>query len=345
MKPGDGRERQTGGVIDEPTGSDTERPRAGAGLPAAGAILSGCRANPRSGAGGDVGAPAGEFKTRFLFPKAVAIDRDGAVCVACAGGFGGLLKARRKPDGGGFETVWEAEGGKEKWSVRGVAVGPGGDVFATVVVGKDFQGVRRWSSDGTAAGSWAPAGPGDTSFCGPAGIAVDGAGCVYVVEAEWWGLEGGHRVQKFGPGGALLAAWGSKGSGEGQLNLPTGAALDREGNLVVADTYNSRLLTFAPDGALLGARGVRGVGDGQFDRPQGAAFDAAGALYVADTFNNHVQKFAPDGRWLAAWGRRGSGPGEFWLPCGIAVDAAGDVYVADTMNNRVQVFRPSAEEA
>ena len=61
---------------------------------------------------------------------------------------------------------------------------------------------------------------------------MDGEGKVYVADAF------NNRVQVFRASGELLAKWGSECDGDGQFFQPRGIAVDREGNVYVADTNN-----------------------------------------------------------------------------------------------------------
>src|SRR5580765_5337043 len=67
---------------------------------------------------------------------------------------------------------------------------------------------------------WGTPGSGNGQFNGPAGMAVDANGNVYVADY------GNHRVQKFTDTGAYLTQWGTHGSGSGQFNGPEGLAVD-----------------------------------------------------------------------------------------------------------------------
>jgi sugar lactone lactonase YvrE len=131
---------------------------------------------------------------------------------------------------------------------------------------------------------------------------------------------------------------GSRGTGVGQFNYPTGVALDSSGILYVADSYNHRLQRITPTGGVA-LIGTRGGGRGQFLSPQGVATDARSAFYVVEGGNNRVQKFSDQGVLELIFGRAGSGTGEFRNPTGIAIaPTTGDIYVADTGNSRVQRF-------
>jgi uncharacterized protein (TIGR03663 family) len=152
-------------------------------------------------------------------------------------------------------------------------------------------------------------------------------------------------------------SFGSNGNAAGQLNNPSSAVTDAQGNLYVADTNNNRISVFAPDGTFLRDIGSFGSDDGQLFEPRGVALDAQGFIYVADTWNARVAKFDPAGTFVTAWGigsedfgngRRATPtdgtlagnaaqPLGFFGPRGIALDADGRVYIADTGNKRIVV--------
>ena len=138
--------------------------------------------------------------------------------------------------------------------------------------------------------------------------------------------------------GDVIDQWGEYGSGPGQMDHPSGIALDADENVHVVDTQNHRVQKFTRDGRFLAAWGSRGDGAGEFDMPWGIHVDELGDVYVVDWHNDRVQKFTADGEFLFQFGQSGSGDGEFNRPAGIAVDADGDIYVADEDNNRVQLF-------
>jgi DNA-binding beta-propeller fold protein YncE len=150
-------------------------------------------------------------------------------------------------------------------------------------------------------------------------------------------------------------------------------AVDGQGNVYVADTYNHRVQKLSPTGQPLAIWG--GVGQlsfphavaldqagnlfvsdaeglkelalasgelvrqwSEFGDPYGVALDGDGNVYVADTDHARVVQLTPEGEPVARWGGEGSGPGQFKLPEAIAVDGSGNVYVADRGNNRIQVL-------
>jgi uncharacterized protein (TIGR03663 family) len=146
-----------------------------------------------------------------------------------------------------------------------------------------------------------------------------------------------------GPEGQVII--GKPGGGRGQFSAPAGLAVDREGNVYVADSGNHRIQKFDGDLNFLGAFGMVGGEEGQFNEPWGVAVDGEGNIYVADTWNHRIQKFNARFEFLKAWGgpfldvgQREPGPLELFGPRGIAIDANGNVWVTDTGNKRILEF-------
>lgn len=138
---------------------------------------------------------------------------------------------------------------------------------------------------------------------------------------------------------------GSAGTCSGCFNSPSGAFIDPNGILYIADTGNHRIQRFDATNnrvtqfevTFLNAWGGFGTGNGQFKSPYDmAATDSY--VYVADTGNNRIQKFTTSGMFVSAWGSLGIGPGQFNGPRGVGVDPWGNVFVADTENHRIQKF-------
>jgi len=142
------------------------------------------------------------------------------------------------------------------------------------------------------------------------------------------------------------SAFGSNGSGDGQLKSPGDVAIDSQGNLWVVDKANNRIQKFDPTGKYLAKFGSPGSGDGQFNRPTSIAIAASGNLLVTDAGNGRVQRFSPTGAYLSKFGSKGTGNGQFSGsgPEGIAIDTAADsVWVSDTYGGRVQKFNAAGE--
>jgi len=182
---------------------------------------------------------------------------------------------------------------------------------------------------------WGSSGSGNGQFAGPAGVATDATGNVYVADYD------NDRIQKFTSDGAFITKWGSEGSGNGQFDTPNDVATDAAGNVYVVDISNNRIQKFTSSGAFITKWGSQGSGNGQFSQPLGVATDAAGNVYVTDGANRRVQKFNSGGGFITKWGSYGSGDNQFIGASGVATDAAGNVYVVDQWNGLVQKFTSS----
>ena len=130
---------------------------------------------------------------------------------------------------------------------------------------------------------------------------------------------------------------GGKGIAKGQFDSPAGIAVDQTGNVLVADTNNSRIEKFSTTGTFLGTLGTKGTGHGQLRNPNGIAVDRTGNIYVADAFNHCVQKLASDGTFIAEW--KGPEPG-FYGPRRVAIGPDDSIYVVDQGHNRIVKFSP-----
>ncbi len=177
--------------------------------------------------------------------------------------------------------------------------------------------VREWGGQGTAPGQ----------FQEPWGIAVDGEGKVYV--ADTWN----HRIQKFDSEGRFEVQWGTFGDTAGALGDgfwlygPRDVAVDGEGQVLVSDTGNKRVLRYSGEGELLGQVGGGGSLEGQLREPVGLAVDGEGNVYVADTWNQRVQKLDSELRYVGEWAVLGwEGEGVTNKPY-LAVGGGGAVYV------------------
>ncbi len=208
-------------------------------------------------------------------------------------------------------------------------------------------------------------------FDDPRGVAVDGAGNVYVADA------GNHTIRKITPAGEVSTLAGTArqtGSVDGtgaaaRFHAPVGVAVDGLGNVYVADAYNETIRKVTPTGTVSTLAGMalqRGSADGvgataRFNEPSGVAVDGAGNVYVADTGvsyidlvdgnNFTVRKITPAGEvsTLAGTAQEGGAvdatgsAARFDDPRGVAVDGLGNVYVADTGSATIRKITPAGE--
>ncbi|HEY5765137.1 MAG TPA: NHL repeat-containing protein, partial [Candidatus Deferrimicrobiaceae bacterium] len=137
-------------------------------------------------------------------------------------------------------------------------------------------------------------------------------------------------------------------SGEGQFNKPMDVALDRMGNIFVADTGNDRIQKFDPGGKFVTEWGkfARQSRGSELSNPVSVAFsdEGFGYLYVLNSPGCQVQKFEPDGKLAATWPMHQKGEGALCGPSRIRIEPRRyTVYIADTENDRVLLFDRNGE--
>ena len=154
----------------------------------------------------------------------------------------------------------------------------------------------------------------------PTGIAVDGAGNVFVADNF------NNRVVEIPPGCTTQSCMQTLGGG---FHNPWGLAVDGADNVYVADTMDNEVKEI-PAGCT-SASCVVTLG-GNFNTPMDVAVDAEGNVYVADYFDNAVKEI-PSGCTSAGFTngtcQTTTLGGGFNNPASVAVDSAGNVYEAD----------------
>ena len=218
----------------------------------------------------------------------------------------------------------------------------GSPLLAPVGIAADLRsGGRLYVSDairnkvfvldlkGNTLGEVAPQHP----FVRPAGLAVDAAGRLYVVDV------GNDCVEVFLPDGSPYRTITGADRASGGFSSPVAVAVDRQERVYIVDGFHFRIEVQASDGTLLGYVGQLGDVPGTFSRPRGVAVDSEGHIYVSDAAFDNVQVFDLTGRLLLFWGKAGEAPGRFNLPANLFIDPSDRIYVADNQNQRVQVFQ------
>jgi len=194
------------------------------------------------------------------------------------------------------------------------------------------------------------------TFEAPEGIIADGQGNVYVADA------GNHCIRKITAAGVVSTFAGTNTAGfvngtssAARFNYPMDVAIDREGNLYVADSDNNCVRKITPAGVVstFAGTGVAGFADGpgnvaQFNVPNGITVDGQGVVYVSDYANYRIRKIMPNGTvsTLAGTGQRGfaDGPGstaQFDNTEGLTTDSQGVLFVAEFGARRVRRITPS----
>ena len=253
--------------------------------------------------GGD-GGPAVE--ARFSFPSGVTVDPAGNLYIADTGN----NRIRRVDASGSITTV--AGSGEWRWGGEGlaievpldrprsIAVDNSGTLY---IVGLANSGIRR--VDGAGNMGWIPrsgeANDGtedEFRLSRDRGLAVDYAGNVYISNID------NNYVRRVDTLGNASVIAGTRGAGDGgppteaQLNYPASVAVDKAGNVYVADTGNHRIQRIDANGnvttiAGTGKPGYGGDGgpaaEAKLASPYALALDVSGNLYVADLGNYRIR--------------------------------------------------------
>jgi sugar lactone lactonase YvrE len=155
---------------------------------------------------------------------------------------------------------------------------------------------------------------GDPSSCNPIDLAILGNELIIAdiadSEVEVWSMDG-----------ELLRHIARKGSGPGQLRLPTNLEVSPDGQIFVTDTASSIVNVYDPQGNYTRSVGAPGDRPGFFARPKGITIDSEGIIYVADSQWERIQVFEPQGRLLMAFGGASTRPEGMGMPAGLATDA------------------------
>ena len=268
-----------------------------------------------AGFSGD-GGPA--TKAQLDVPFAVAADREGNLYITDENNY-----RIRKVDEEGIITTFAGTGEGGYSGDRGPANkarlrDPGGlafDAQGNLYVA-DYTSVRKIDPSGTIT---TVAGTGEVGFSGDGGpateakltaydVALDHKGNIYICDLE------NQRIRKVDRDGIIhtVAGSGKHGySGDGgpatkaALKDPWGIAVDREGNVYIADHHNRVVRKVDPKGTITT---VAGTGEAGFNREEGPATkvmlhdpiglfvdDDSGVLYIADTLNARIRALRREG--------------------------------------------------
>lgn len=221
-----------------------------------------------------------------------------------------------------------------KWGVAGSGAGelnkPSGIRFDKednlFVVDSANNRVQVFTKDGSFRSGWGEQGSSEGHFKLPWGLTLDDMGNIYV--ADW----GNDRVQKFNRSGSYLAEFGVSGgevspyrdnqyttlTGVGQFCRPTGVAVDKDGDIYIADWGNNRVQVLTADGRHVTTfTGEAGLSKWAHEK----------LLSSPDLMRqrNLLRDFEPERR--------------LWRPTAVAVDEQGRVIIVDGNRGRLQVYQ------
>jgi hypothetical protein len=318
---------------------------------------------PEAGAGSTDGSNS---VARFSQPSGVTVDGAGNVYVADTANhtLRKILPAGRVTTVAGLaESAGSADGtggGARFGTPQKAAADSAGNLY---VVDSYYQILRKITPAGvvtTLAGGVGVTGTNDgpgtqARFHSPEGVAVDGAGNVYVADTA------NHSIRKVTPGGVVTTLAGTPGAsgtnnGTGtaaKFNYPYGLAVATNGTIYVADCYNHVIRKITLAGAVTtfaGKMSTSGSANGsatsaRFYYPVGVSVGSGGTLYVADYANSIIRKITSSGTVSTLAGTAGSsgsanGTGSaarFSQPFDVAADLnSGLVYVADSGNQLIR---------
>lgn len=206
-----------------------------------------------------------------------------------------------------------------------------------------------------------PGGPATNAQIGyPKGVALDGAGNVYFSDSGnnvvWMiAAASGNLLAIAGNGTAGFAGDGGPAT-SAELNSPQGVAVDRAGNVYIADANNNVVRKVAPATGIMttfaGQCPAAYSGDGGpaisalLNHPVGLTLDRSGNLYIADSLNDVVRMVSASSgiiTTVAGNPQNGSlgdgGPAiaaAVFRPEALAFDPAGNLYIATPWAGRVR---------
>ncbi len=235
-------------------------------------------------------------------------------------------------------------------------------IVATIT---SYPNIFSFAGDGTGASGYVADGiiANSRRISGPAGLAKDKNGFIYYAEqnnniirkvnkrnGDLITVAGNRSAGYSGDGGAATAA---------TINTPYGIAIDKSGNLYIADHGNARIRKVNTSGIISSVAGTGTIGytaDGgaaaaaAIAQPTGVAVDTAGNIYFAEQNNHRIRKISTTGVLSTVAGNGSasfSGDGgaataaAISYPAGVWVDAAKNIYIADAGNNRIRKVNTS----
>lgn len=251
----------------------------------------------------------------FTEPRDVAVDANGNTFVADTHNW----RMQKFDTAGNVLLAWGSRGGGSYQFnyQKGVMVDRrDGSVY---VCDTDAASVKKYTNAGVHV--WTSPGP----KCWGGAVAANGD--VYIADTQ-----GAKVVVLSGSTGAQLRQVAGRGSGNGQVQMPTDVAVDSDGSIWVADKTRNNVQHLSSTGAYLGKVSGQGL-----SQTWGVAV-AGGHVFVASSATNQIKVWTTGGSFVTSYGSGGSTLGRFQGPKGL--DAAdGYLYVVEHAGERVQQLR------
>ena len=257
------------------------------------------------------GADGTGDSARFGYPTGITVDALGNLFVTENGAntirkitaagvvstVAGLYAVNGSADGAGTNARFDAP--------EGIAVDTLGTLYVTDSGNHTIRKITANGMVSTLAGLAGQTGSDDGAggaarFNGPMGIAVDTLGTLFVTDTY------NHTIRKITTNGMVSTLAGLPGQigsdngtgGAARFARPWGIALNGDGTLYVADTYNHVVRRITASGevsTIAGSMRRQGNADGVgytalFKLPTGIALDTHGDIFITDTGNNTIRK-------------------------------------------------------
>jgi len=221
---------------------------------------------------------------------------------------------------------WKMATGEEEFkSPVGIAIGENGESYVT---DSEMGFVTKLDSNGNPIKQF-----GRDVLNRPTGIARDPMQKqIFVADTH------DHNIKIFSDDGELLDVIGKWGSGLGEFNSPTHLSFSN-GNLLVTDTFNTRVQILNRSGDFSLQFGQRGLYVGNLIRPKGVTTDSDGNIYVIESYADYLLVYNAKGEFLLPIGGTGAEIGQFYLPSGVWSDADDRIYIADMFNGRIVILQ------
>ena len=186
----------------------------------------------------------------------------------------------------------------------------------SIVVGRNYQAIDKprkiVDSNSSIGGPWGVA----FARNGLWAVADCSSNCVYIYDDK------DQLVRKFG----------SKGSNNGQFNVPRQVAFDSHNHLYVVDNGNHRVQKFNTSGDYLLQVGSKGASDGQLSNPLGITVHN-NKVYIVEHGNKRISVFQTNGKFCISFGADLLGN-----PADVAVSADNHLLIADSGDNCIYTF-------